>query len=96
MENASTIGDLRCKEVINVCDGSRLGFVNDVKINLCNGKVVAIVVPGKGKWFGLIGKGEDCVIPWECIRNIGDDIILVEVSPHAFVKGKRAWSSDKL
>ena len=72
--------ELRYKEVINVCDGCRLGFVGDVEICLPEGKVVAIVVPGPCRFFGLFGRGEDFYIPWECIKQIGDDIILIEKS----------------
>ena len=69
---------LKCKEVVNVCDGCRLGFVCDVEVDCCNGQIVAIVVPGQSRCFGLLGRQEDFVIPWKCIRRIGDDIILVE------------------
>ncbi len=41
------IADLRCKEVVNVCDGERLGFVEDVLIDTVTGRMVAIVVPGR-------------------------------------------------
>ena len=76
------IVDLRCKEVINLDDGCRLGFVNDVEIDASCGRVVAIVVPGHA---GIFSKGNDIVIPWECVHRIGDDIILVEFNvPAAF------------
>ena len=74
------IADLRCKEVINICDGQRLGFVYDAAINQVTGQVVAIIVPGPCRYFGMFGHEDDYVIPWECIRRIGDDIILIEVS----------------
>lgn len=73
------IADLRCKEVINVCDGERLGFVEDVLIEIPTGHVCAIVVPGECRCFGLFGHGDDIIIPWDCIVKIGDDIILAEV-----------------
>ena len=69
---------LKCKEVVNVCDGCRLGFVADVEVDVKCGQVVAIIVPGPGKALGLFGRTEDFVIPWACIRQIGDDIILIE------------------
>ena len=72
------VTDLRCKEVINVTDGLRLGFVSDVEIL---GKVLALVVPGPCRFFGLFGRKDDFVIPWNCIRRIGSDIILVELEP---------------
>ena len=75
------VTDLRCKEVINVTDGLRLGFVSDVEILLPEGKVLALVVPGPCRFFGLFGRKDDFVILWNCIRRIGSDIILVELEP---------------
>ena len=73
------VTELRCKEVINITDGQRLGFVSDVEVQLPEGKVLALVVPGPCRFFGLFGRKDDFVIPWNCIRQIGDDIILVEI-----------------
>lgn len=73
------VTDLRCKEVINMCDGQRLGFVSDVEVKLPDGQVVALVVPGPCRFFGLFGRKDDFVIPWSCIHRMGSDIILVEI-----------------
>ena len=70
---------LRYKEIINLCTGHRLGFVGDVEMDLSTGSVVSLVVPGRLRFFGLLGREEDYVLPFECIKRIGDDIILVEV-----------------
>ncbi len=75
------VTDLHCKEVICVCDGSRLGYVSDVEVTIPDGRVCSIVVPGRGKFFGLFGCQEDYVISWNAIRRIGDDIILVDCHP---------------
>jgi len=74
------IADLRYKEVINSCSGMRLGYVSDVYINTVTGQLVSIVVPGSCSMLGLFGREDDIVIPWECIRRIGEDLIIVEVS----------------
>ncbi|OQB14158.1 MAG: PRC-barrel domain protein [Firmicutes bacterium ADurb.Bin193] len=71
---------LRNKEVIDICEGERLGFVCDVEIDICNGRIVAIVVPGR-RGFGFFGKHEEVVIPWRNICKIGDDIIIVNLRP---------------
>lgn len=68
------ITDLRCKEVINIRDGARLGFVSDIEVDTTCGQVVAIVVPTGGFIFG----GDDVVVPWCSIVKIGDDTILVD------------------
>lgn len=73
------IADLRCKEVINVCDGERLGFVEDVVVELPTGHICAIIVPGECRCFGLFGHDEDIIIPWDCIVKMGEDVILAEV-----------------
>lgn len=73
--------DLHCKEVICVNDGRRLGFISDARIQLPEGKISAIIVPGRGWLFGLLGTREDYVIPWNCIRRIGPDIVLVDIRP---------------
>ncbi len=70
--------DFRQKEVINIYDGQRLGFVCDVDIDMTNGKLNSIIVPGSGKFLGIFGKTEDYVIPWHNIKTIGEDIILVD------------------
>lgn len=70
--------DLR-KEVIDIKTGRRLGEVIDVELDDQTGKVVAIVVPGEAKFFGVLGGGPDVVIPWSRIKKVGPDCILVEV-----------------
>ena len=67
------------KEVINLTDGKRLGYVQDVEANFETGEITAIIVPGTTKMFS-IGQKTDIVIPWQNIRRIGDDIILVEIN----------------
>ncbi len=73
--------DLNCKEVICVSDGRRLGFICDIIIEVPEGHIVAIVVPGPCRFLGLWGRNDDFVIPWRCIKRIGPDIVLVDVRP---------------
>lgn len=72
------IADLRCKEIISISDGTRYGFVGDVEVELESGQVKALVVPGRLRLFGLLGRAEDRRFPWESVRRFGEDIILVE------------------
>lgn len=75
------VSELRYKEIINVSDGSRYGWVGDVEVDLDSGQVRALVVPGRLRLFGLLGREEDRVFPWEAVRRFGADIILVETPP---------------
>ncbi len=89
--NNTKFSELRCKEVINICDGSRLGYVCDLVLDDSCGKIIALIVPGPAKFCGLFGKGDEFLIPWERISRIGEDIILVDFeSLHAeFPKNKK-------
>ena len=73
--------DLQCKEVICVSNGQRLGFVTDILIDIPEGNVCSIVVPCPSKLRGVLGRHDDYIIPWNCIRKIGPDIVLVDTKP---------------
>ena len=70
--------DFKHKEVINIKDGKRLGFVQDVTADFKTGTITEIIVPGSNKFFNLFSSGNELTIPWTSIRVIGDDVILVE------------------
>ena len=72
---------LQCKEVICVNDGRRLGFITDIRLEVPEGTVSAVIVPGPCRFLGLWGRNDDYVIPWRCICRIGPDIVLVDVKP---------------
>lgn len=73
----SRISDLKLREVINLQDGRRLGFVEDVELDLESGRIRSIIVPGKSSFWLL--RSENIVIPWEQIKRFGTDVILVEM-----------------
>ena len=73
--------ELQCKEVICVSNGQRLGFVADVLVEIPNGNVCAIVVPCPCRFPGGLGRHDDFIIPWNCIKRIGPDIVLVDIKP---------------
>lgn len=73
--------ELYCKEVICLRDGRRLGYINNVRLELPEGRICAVIVPGPCRFFGLWGRRDDYVIPWNCIKRIGPDIILVDIIP---------------
>lgn len=68
---------MKQKEVINILSGNRLGFVCDIGFDLETGQIQSVIVPGTGR-IGLFGKNQDLIIPWESIKKIGNDIVLVD------------------
>jgi YlmC/YmxH family sporulation protein len=75
------IEELCRKDVINIKDGCRLGFICDVEIDVNDGRVVALVIFGRSRFFGILGREEDVIIPWCNIQTIGEDTVLVCVEP---------------
>lgn len=81
MLNKTSYCELRRKEIINVCDGARYGPICDLELDVDNGTLLSLVVPGPPRFFGLIRSVEELVIPFCCIKKIGEDVILVEINP---------------
>ena len=70
---------LKQKEVINACTCKSLGCPIDVEFDPKKGVLTALILPGPGRVFGFLGRDSEYIIPWECICQIGEDIILVEI-----------------
>ena len=72
---------LQCKEVISVKDGQRLGFISDVVVEVPQGCICALVVPGPCRFCGCFGRKDDYLIPWESVCRIGSSVVLVDIQP---------------
>ena len=86
------ISELRDKQVVCISSGVALGPVCDVLIDTSNGSLKALVVFGRLKCFGLLGREEDIVIPWCEIKVIGPDTILVSIQPPSIKKKRRLFN----
>lgn len=72
--------DLKCKEVINIRDCKKIGRVQDIEFNHCTGCIEKIIIPSYcGKFGGWFLAEPDYVICFNEIKQIGPDIILVDV-----------------
>ncbi len=69
-----SFSDISDKEVVNLCDGKRLGYVCDADIDTECGKIIRLGIPAKN---GLFPGKNRIYIRWENIERIGEDIILV-------------------
>ena len=84
--------ELRCKEVIDVHTGRRFGYICDVELDDREGRIVSLITPGRAKLFGLLGREDDYVIPWDCIVRVGSDILLIEQKGELLRrKRRRSW-----
>ncbi len=70
------INSLKTMEIIDINTGTKLGYIKDFKVNCEEYKLDAIILPTqKSGWFS---KNEDIELPWERIKKIGVDVILVD------------------
>lgn len=74
------VSDLRLLDIVNVKDGRRLGPIKDLDLDLERGVVKSIIVAGPARSWGLFGNGksEDFIVPWDRVKKIGVDVILVD------------------
>jgi YlmC/YmxH family sporulation protein len=75
------VSDLQSKDVVSVGDGKRLGSIGDLEIDTDSGLIRALIIPSQGKFFGMVGGGQEYVVPWHQIVKIGSDVILVDLRP---------------
>lgn len=73
------LSEMKEKEVINIKDGAKIGFIYDFELDLENERILSVILPGSGKILGIFGKNNDLVIEWEDIVRIGHDTILVDI-----------------
>lgn len=74
------IAELQYKELVDISSGARYGFISDLEIDTEQGKIENIVVYGKPRAFGILGRNTDMVFPWCAVKRIGADLIMVDAS----------------
>jgi YlmC/YmxH family sporulation protein len=72
--------DICRKEVIDMISGERLGFIDDIELDIESGSVTSLIIYGGQRLFGLLGRTDDTVLSCSEIKVVGEDIILVERS----------------
>ncbi len=71
--------ELRCKEVVNIVDGRRLGHIVDVVFDLASGCLLGVVVPGEKSFWNVFKCGAELFISLSQIVKVGEDAVLVEL-----------------
>ena len=84
-----SFNDIKCKEIINIKSGCRLGFPDDIEFDSCTAKICKLTIFGRARFFGLFGREEDIVIRWCDIEVIGEDTILVSCDLPSFSTNRR-------
>lgn len=76
-----TLHELSEKDVIQIKTGENLGRIDDAIFDEGSAKLLSVVLRGRGRLFGLMGYEEDLVIPWEALKTIGADVVMVDAEP---------------
>ena len=80
------IDELKNRQVVCVEDGYVLGYIGDIELDTTSGRLVNIVIFGNLKAFGLLGREKDIVIPFENIKVIGNETVLVKTDSLHYTK----------
>ncbi|SDB05144.1 sporulation protein, YlmC/YmxH family [Ruminococcaceae bacterium FB2012] len=74
---------LRNKEVVNVKTGEKIGFIDDLELDSDSGRITSLIIYGRSRAFGLMGRDEDIVVRCSDIELIGEDTVLVRFEKDA-------------
>ena len=74
-----TTTDLCSMEVINLCDGGKLGYPSALELCAEDGRITALIIPRERGLWGS-GRTERYRIPWCRIECIGEDTVLVKLT----------------
>ena len=87
-----TFRELCAKEVVQLQEGACLGKVDDMVIDLEHARIESLLMLGRPKLFGLLGRGETLTIPWEDIEKIGADALLIHTPmPEQRAEAEPGW-----
>ena len=84
-----TLRDLSAKDVIQLKTGENLGRIDDIEFDEKSARLTAVVLRGRSHCLGLLGSDEDLVIPWQSIKTIGTDAVMVEPDPDTDLHRRR-------
>ena len=77
------------KEIVNLNTGERLGMVAeaDLVIDKATGNIIRLLIPEERLGFSLFGERNFIEVPWENVKKIGNDLIIIEQDERKKRKG---------
>lgn len=75
-----TIRELCAKEVVQMERGVCLGRADDLTFDPETARLQNMLLIGRPRLFGLLGREETLTIPWQEIETIGTDAVLVHTA----------------
>ena len=81
----SSFSEIRSKLVVNLVDGKKMGHIIDLVFEEQTAKILGVIVPGTKSFFSFFKPKEDIFIPYHNICKIGEDTILVQLTPQIHI-----------
>ena len=72
-----TLEELHHNDVIQARTGANLGRADDLAFSPETGRIEGLILHGRPRLFGLLGRQEDITLPWGDLAQWGEDVILV-------------------
>ncbi|MCM1023911.1 MAG: YlmC/YmxH family sporulation protein [Prevotella sp.] len=91
-----TLTALRNKEIINIKNGARLGYIDDLEFDTGTSEVKSFIVYGRARFFGLLGREDDIVIDCGDIEIIGVDTVLISADEAKLAKSRLSQTKSLL
>ncbi|MBE6112489.1 MAG: YlmC/YmxH family sporulation protein [Peptococcaceae bacterium] len=76
---SAKISDLQERQIVNIADGKCLGNIKDIELNMREGTIQALVLPGMGGFRGFLQNQGELLIPWHKVVRIGVDVVLIDM-----------------
>ncbi|USK66789.1 YlmC/YmxH family sporulation protein [Peribacillus frigoritolerans] len=72
------LSELSGKEIVDVNRAERLGILGQTDLEIDEtGQITSLIIPSV-KWFGLLRNGSEIRVPWEHIKKIGADMVIID------------------
>lgn len=71
--------ELKEKDVINIKTCKKIGRVCNLEFDMCTGQICKLIVPGHSTFCNLFSCEPEVIICYKDIKQIGPDIILVDL-----------------
>lgn len=91
----SKISELQERQIINIADGKCLGSMKDIELDLEEGRIKNIVLPGNSSLWGLLQSRDELLIPWENVVRIGVDVVLVDMPKPATARSRKGLRNNR-
>lgn len=72
------LSEISNKDIIRESDGTKLGRIHDVTIDIATGKIISIHISNGFRFSSLFSSKEENLIPWNKIVKVGSDVIIVD------------------